>query len=333
MTNKPIASLSVDLDNKWSYLKVRGDSSWIDFPGYLDLVVPRILRFFSDRDLKTTFFIVGQDAALGVNHDPIAMLTEDGHEIANHSFHHEPWLHLYSEQQLEEEFDRSEQAIERVTGVRPVGFRGPGFSCSQRVLQMLMRRGYEYDASTFATSLGPVARAYYMFNTSFSKKQQEERKELFGSFSDAFQRNKPFVWTDNDSSLVEIPVTTMPGLRFPIHASYLNYLASMSVILARTYFWKAITLCRLTGTAPSLLLHPTDFISEEDAPEMAFFPGMSLRTHKKLELLSDCLSLVSKHYDIVTMRQQATSVLQQSHVKRSIGTAVPGQPRGLLNEA
>lgn len=333
MTDKPIASISVDLDNMWSYLKVRGEPSWVDFPGYLDVVVPRMLRFLGDHGLKTTFFVVGQDAALGVNHDPIAMLAEDDHEIGNHSFHHEPWLHLYSQQQLEEEFDRSEYAIEQVTGVRPVGFRGPGFSCCQRVLQLLMRRGYEYDGSTFATSLGPVARAYYMLNTRFSKKQMEERQELFGSFSDAFQRNKPFVWTDNDSRLVEIPVTTMPLTRFPIHASYLNYLASMSVILARVYFWKAITLCRLTGTTPSLLLHPTDFLSEEDAPEMAFFPGMRTRAHKKMELLSECLELVSKHYEIVTMRQQAEVVLQQSHVKRSISTAVQGLPPELLNEA
>jgi peptidoglycan/xylan/chitin deacetylase (PgdA/CDA1 family) len=333
MTDQPIASISVDLDNKWSYLKVRGESSWVDFPGYLDTVVPRIVRFLDERDLLTTFFVVGQDASLRVNQEPIAMLAEEGHEIGNHSFHHEPWLHLYSQSQLEDEFDRSEYAIERVTGMRPVGFRGPGFSCCRRVLQLLMRRGYLYDGSTFATSLGPVARAYYMLNARFSKAQMEERKELFGSFSDAFQRNKPFVWTNNEDRLVEIPVTTMPLTRFPIHVSYLNYLATMSVLLARTYFWKAITLCRLTGTTPSLLLHPTDFLSEEDVTEMAFFPGMTTRAHKKMELLSECLEMMSKHYEIVTMRQQAEHVLEHRHVSRPISNVAPGLPEKLLNEA
>ena len=37
------ASLSLDLDNLWSYLKVHGDPSWEGFPSYLDLVVPRVL--------------------------------------------------------------------------------------------------------------------------------------------------------------------------------------------------------------------------------------------------------------------------------------------------
>ncbi len=29
---KPIASLSLDLDNKWSYMKTHGDAGWESFP-------------------------------------------------------------------------------------------------------------------------------------------------------------------------------------------------------------------------------------------------------------------------------------------------------------
>ena len=58
--NKPIASLSLDLDNLWCYMKTHGDSGWDYFPSYLDTVVPRILEFLDERGLKITFFIVGQ---------------------------------------------------------------------------------------------------------------------------------------------------------------------------------------------------------------------------------------------------------------------------------
>jgi len=61
---KQTASLSLDLDNKWSYMKTHGDAGWENFPSYLDTVVPRALRFLRERDLQITFFIVGQDAAL-----------------------------------------------------------------------------------------------------------------------------------------------------------------------------------------------------------------------------------------------------------------------------
>ena len=61
-------SLSLDLDNKWSYLKTHGSERWVEYPSYLDIVVPRILEFLDARDIKITFFIVGQDAALEKNH-------------------------------------------------------------------------------------------------------------------------------------------------------------------------------------------------------------------------------------------------------------------------
>ncbi len=82
---KPIASISLDLDNQWSYMKTHGDAGWQKFPSYLDLAVPRILSFLKERDLTITFFIVGQDAALEKNHAAIRSIADAGHEIANHS--------------------------------------------------------------------------------------------------------------------------------------------------------------------------------------------------------------------------------------------------------
>jgi peptidoglycan-N-acetylglucosamine deacetylase len=150
---KPIASLSLDLDNQWSYMKTHGDAGWESFPSYLDIVVPRALEFLKERDLNITFFIVGQDAALDKNRDALSSIAAAGHEIGNHSFNHEPWLHLYSKDELVEEFERSEAAIFDATGRRTVGFRGPGFSLSETVLEVLGERGYEYDCSLNAPDL------------------------------------------------------------------------------------------------------------------------------------------------------------------------------------
>ena len=128
---QPLASLSLDLDNKWSYMKTHGDAGWERFPSYLDVVVPRILRMCDELGLKITVFVVGQDAALEKNHDALASIAAAGHEIGNHSFHHEPWLHLYDRPRLVAEIDAAEEHIERATGERPVGFRGPGLTFSR----------------------------------------------------------------------------------------------------------------------------------------------------------------------------------------------------------
>ena len=94
--SKPFASISLDLDNKWSYLKTHGDASWETLPTYLPRVVPRILDVLQEVGLKITFFVVGQDADRLENHEVIRMIAAGGHEIGNHSYHHEPWLHLYT---------------------------------------------------------------------------------------------------------------------------------------------------------------------------------------------------------------------------------------------
>jgi peptidoglycan/xylan/chitin deacetylase (PgdA/CDA1 family) len=166
---KPLASLSLDLDNKWSYLKTRGVAAWQDYPTYLPLVVPRVLDFLKQRGLTISVFIVGQDAAREENAQALRAIAEAGHEIGNHSFHHEPWLHLYTEAQLEDEMTRAEENIERVTGKRPIGFRGPGFTVSPTTLRVLARHGYRYDASTLPTYLGPLARLYYFLSSSSAR--------------------------------------------------------------------------------------------------------------------------------------------------------------------
>ena len=109
-----LSSLSLDLDNQWSYMKTHGDAGWESFPSYLDTVIPRFLEQFADLGLTTTVFVVGQDAALEKNAAALASIAAAGHEIGNHSFHHEPWLHRYSREQLECELERAELAIEQL---------------------------------------------------------------------------------------------------------------------------------------------------------------------------------------------------------------------------
>jgi peptidoglycan-N-acetylglucosamine deacetylase len=304
-----IASLSLDLDNKWSYMKTHGDAGWESFPSYLDTVVPRSLEFFRERNLEITYFIVGQDAALDKNLDALSQISNAKHEIANHSFNHEPWLHLYSKEQLTEEFEKTENAIARFTDQKLIGFRGPGYSLSPTVLEILAERGYEYDCSTLPTYIGPLARAYYFLaSPDMSAEEKEKRKKLFGKFSDGFQSLKPYRWKIGEKSLVEIPVTTLPIFKTPIHASYVIYLSTFSKLAAKTYWKTAVEMCKLTGTQLSLLLHPLDFMSGEDTPELKFFPAMNLPIEKKLEFLSEILETLGKSFSIVNMREHADFV-------------------------
>jgi peptidoglycan/xylan/chitin deacetylase (PgdA/CDA1 family) len=303
--NRQPASISLDLDNKWSYMKTHGDEGWEAFPSYFDLVVPRVLRLLAKRGLKITFFVVGQDAVLPENRRALKSLGAAGHEIGNHSFHHEPWLHLYSRGELAEELRTAEEAIEEATGCRPRGFRGPGFSFSDELLAELCARGYQYDASTFPTFLGPLARLYYFLHAKLDHSEREERKQLFGKISEGFRPLKPYDWNLPSGRLLEIPVTTMPLLRIPIHASYLLYLSKFSVPLAKAYFRVALGLCRLCRVSPSFLLHPLDFLGSDDEQGLDFFPAMGIAASVKVALVEWALDKLGERYDLVTMEEHA----------------------------
>ena len=299
---KPLASLSLDLDNQWSYMKTHGDPGWVTYPSYLDIVVPRVLQFLEERHLKITFFIVGADAERPENAAALAAITAAGHEVGNHSYRHEPWLHLYTRDEIDAEIGRAEDAIAAVTGQRPTGFRGPGFSISQTVLATLKRRGYRYDASTFPTFLGPLARAFYFFTAKLSAEEREQRKTLFGGVREGFRPLRPYRWRLEEGPLLEIPVTTMPLFRVPFHVSYLIYLAGFSPLLARLYFDLAISLCRLTGVQPSLLLHPLDFLGADDGLDaLRFFPGMTVKTATKLAWMSSFIDTYARRFHVVAM--------------------------------
>lgn len=319
----PLLSLSLDLDNLWSYQKTHGDAGWESFPSYLDPLAEIVLDRLKKHGLVITFFVVGQDAALEKNWGALRAISGAGHEIGNHSFHHEPWLHLYSAQEIEAEIRKAEEHIERATGRRPRGFRGPGFSLSPDTLRVLSKRGYLYDASTFPTFLGPLARAYYFWNTrGLSAEEKGKRKKLFGSVNEGFRPVQPYFWELEprkdpgfqqgprsqplpNGKLVEIPVTTMPFFRFPIHLSYLIYLARFSKRLSRAYLRWAMTLCRLTSVDPSFLLHPLDFLGADHVRELGFFPGMDLSTDFKLRFFDEVMGYLKRRFLPITMEEHA----------------------------
>jgi hypothetical protein len=319
---KPNASISLDLDNKWAYLKAHGNPAWESYPSYLPKIVPRILDFLNERDLQITFFVVGQDAEHEVNHPALRAISDAGHEIANHSFNHEPWLHLYEPEVLEEEFERTENNILKTTGQTPVGFRGPGFSLSDEVLRTLMRRGYVYDGTSFPTFLGPVARAVYFLTSGLSREQKEERKELFGRFTDGLKTLSPYRFAWRGKDIIELPVTTMPVFKLPIHGSYLMFLGKFSTTLAKFYFWFALKMCRLTGVEPHMLLHPLDFMGHEDDSALAFFPGMDQPRAKKVQLMSDCLAMMQKEFNVLCMKDHVQAV-RREELPLSTVSAVP----------
>lgn len=310
MKIKPIASISLDLDNQWSYMKTHGDEDWKNYPSYYDIFVPYVLDILKELDIKITFFIVGRDAVEPQNKIALKRISDEGHDFGNHSFNHEVWINQYNTEQLHEELGKAEKAIFEATGKKTVGFRGPGFSWNNTILETLVDRQYLYDATTLPSFIGPFARMYYFWKSDFSKDERRKRKSLFGSFSEGFRKMKPYFFKlESGNKILEIPITTVPFIRIPFHMSYLIYINNVSPLLMKAYLHFAIFLCKLTRTPVSFLLHPLDIIGGDKIKELAFFPGMNVESEKKIEVFKNVIEILKRNFNLVDMNRHAVSII------------------------
>ena len=106
----------------------------------------RILGLLREHELPGTFYVPGHTAD---NHpDAMAAILAAGHEIAHHGY-----LHLASEG-LDENGQRAEleQGLAALGkhGVRPLGYRSPGWELTPQTLSMLAELGFGYDSSLMA---------------------------------------------------------------------------------------------------------------------------------------------------------------------------------------
>ena len=155
---------------------------------------------------------------------------------------------------------------------------------------------------------------YYFLTASLTKEERQDRKALFGSISDGLRSTKAYKWQTNEGDLVEIPVTTFPVLKTPFHFSYLFYIAQLSPALAKLYLRMALRMCRWTETQPSMLMHPLDFLSQDDVPSLKFFPAMGLPASRKLSLMGEMIDTLKRDHEIMTMGQHASHLLRTAQL-------------------
>ncbi|WP_239615643.1 polysaccharide deacetylase family protein [Cohnella mopanensis] len=101
----------------------------------------QILDILHERNVKATFFLVGQQ----VNKYPevAKRIVEDGHSVGNHS-----WSHLdltkQSSKSRDQEIDKTQKAILDATGVTPVLMRAPYGAISKSVLDSVRGRDMKH---------------------------------------------------------------------------------------------------------------------------------------------------------------------------------------------
>lgn len=136
--------------NTYSQVHVNGPYLAITFDdGPHPQNTPRLLNILKERNIKATFFVVGQ---LALEYpDIIRRILAEGHEIGNHTMTH-PTITRLSEDRLQREIGGTHKALVDIAGYHARLFRPPGGATNAALKE---RFHSEFGYSTILWSVDP----------------------------------------------------------------------------------------------------------------------------------------------------------------------------------
>lgn len=147
--HRAAASFTFDVDAESAVLSASPGSEAragvMSHQSYGPLVgVPRILGILERHHVTATFFVPGFTAERYPR--VVRDIVDAGHEVAHHGYLHEPLAGVDEETEAGY-LDRGLETLERVAGVRPVGYRAPMWEPTWNTPRLLAERGFLYDSS------------------------------------------------------------------------------------------------------------------------------------------------------------------------------------------
>jgi peptidoglycan/xylan/chitin deacetylase (PgdA/CDA1 family) len=149
--------LTFDFDalSPWVFEMAEGNMAALSRGEFGAVAVPRILDLLERHEIRTTFFVPGHTAL--AYPELVRRIAAAGHELGHHGWVHEGLSRLEPAQEREY-LQRGLDALDRVAGARPTGYRAPGVEVSVNTVDILLEHGFRYDASFSGSDFEP----YYL---------------------------------------------------------------------------------------------------------------------------------------------------------------------------
>jgi len=213
-----LAALSVDLDEIPNYFQIHGlgvpQGPAADL--VYDVALERLGRFAADNELPLTLFAIGADMARTGNAERLRAMVEHGHEIGNHSLDHLYDLTRRSRDEMHRQVAAGVTVLSGATGVRPTGFRAPGYTLTDGLVRVLEEVGVTYDSSVFPCPPYYLAKAAKLGAIRLARRHSLsvlDRPSVLRAPRRPYRLGEPYF--KRGQGLVELPVQVTRGLRLP----------------------------------------------------------------------------------------------------------------------
>ena len=257
-----LCALSVDLDEIGCYHAIHGIPPPEGPPAHAVYAsaVPRFRELFATLGVPATFFVIGRDLDDPAAFEGAKNLARDGHELGNHSQNHRYDLTRLDPDAMRAEVHDGMHSIARAQGYPPSGFRAPGYTVNDRLLDVLSGEGVFYDSSVF-----PCPTYWTMKAAAIGAIQLLGRRSrsivdtpaVLAAPADPYIPGRPY-WqrTQKETSLLELPIGVTRGLRLPYIGTYLA---------AAGVKGTSLLTAQMAGRAlVNLELHGIDLLDEHD---------------------------------------------------------------------
>lgn len=167
------------------------------------VAAPRILDLLERHRIASTWFIPGH--TIETYPDASRRVAEAGHEIGHHGWTHVPPNNMSREQE-EDGIGRGIEAIKRIYGKAPSGYRSPSWDLSPHSVELLLKYGFYYESSM-------MGHDYYPYRVRRGDVIELEKPAILGRATPLIEM--PISWTLDDYPHFEFlrtPTTILQGL-------------------------------------------------------------------------------------------------------------------------
>jgi peptidoglycan/xylan/chitin deacetylase (PgdA/CDA1 family) len=298
-----LCAVSVDLDEIPNYFGIHGlpEPQGSSRTLVYDVAVDRLTGFARELEIPLTLFAIGSDLDRDASAAKLKAASEGGFEIANHTLDHRYDLVRLDAPEMRRQVALGSRAIERATGVAPVGFRAPGYTVTSELLAVVASEGFVYDSSVFPCPAYFAAKAAKIGAISVLGRESRsivDTPMVLTAPTRPYRIGKPY-WR-RGQGLLELPVQVTRGLRLPFIGTTLT--------LAGPVVASRLTRACIGEPLVNLELHGIDVLDERDGlegladhqPDVRVARDMKIRT-----LRSVVEELAGAGYAFVTLRAAA----------------------------
>ena len=305
----PLCSVSVDMDEIACYAAIHGLGSDAECHAVYDLALARIRDFATRLSLPLTLFVIARDLDREPNVVGLREAVSDGHEIGNHSLDHLYDLTRRERAEQTRQVVEANRRIHALLGVRPKGFRAPGYTMSDTLVGVLSEAGLSYDSSVFPCPAYYAAKAATLLGM---KLRRRASKSVLDNSNVLRAPTTPYRMGERHwargAGLLELPIQVAGPLRLPFIGTSLSLLGPSGA--------RILTQALIGLPFVNLELHGIDFLEAGDVPKplLAVQPDLRVPLARKLDAFAATVETLRAHgYSPVRLDEAARTFAGSPH--------------------